>query len=271
MAPRKAPVARNGHLDAGALRYRAVADELERRITSGELRPGARMSGENELARAFKVSRVTIRAALALLEDKDLIVRRAGAGTFVAMPRIHHDLALLESMFAQFTRAGIASSAELLEYQLATVDAQTARMLGYPEAMRLSRLWSIGKTPFAVTFAYLHPATRSISHSEAERKAGYLLLESIGHPVDSANLKLRAERADRKIAQALQIEAHAPVLVLERTSYSESGEALEHTDCFMRSDAIDFVLTVHGSASVSASFEQQDARGGQKARELSHA
>ena len=244
---------------AGAIRYRTVADELERQIVSGELRPGERMSGENELARTFRVSRVTIRTALALLEKKALIVRRAGAGTFVAMPRLHHDPTILESMFAQFRKAGIASSAELLEYQWATLDAQTSRTLGYSEAMRLSRLWSVGKTPFAVTFAYLHPATRAISGAEAERNPGYLLLESVGHRVDRANLKLRAERADRRIAQALQIELHAPVLVLERTSYSQANEALEHTECFMRSDAIDFVLTVRDGASVSASFEQPGA------------
>ncbi|HEY1727025.1 MAG TPA: GntR family transcriptional regulator [Candidatus Baltobacteraceae bacterium] len=241
---------------AGAIRYRTVADELERRIASGELRPGERMSGENELARVFRVSRVTIRTALALLEKKELIVRRAGAGTFVAMPRLHHDPTILESMFAQFTKAGIASSAELLEYQWTSVDAQTARTLGFSEAMRLSRLWSVGKTPIAFTFAYLHPATRSISHEQAEQNPGYMLLESVGHRVDRAHLKLRAERADRKIAQALHIEVHAPVLVLERTSYSDANEALEHTECFMRSDAIDFVLTVRDGASVSASFEQ---------------
>jgi GntR family transcriptional regulator len=240
------------------LRYRAVAEELERRVSSGELRPGERIAGENELARAFEVSRVTVRAALALLENKDLIVRRAGAGTFVAMPRLHHDLTTLESMFAQFTKAGIASSAELLEYQWAAVDAQTARTLRYSEAMRLSRLWSIGKTPFAVTFAYLHPATRSVAHAEAEQKPGYLLLESVGRRVDHANIKLRAERAARNIAQALEIEVHAPVLVFERTSYSDSDEPLEHTDCYMRSDAIDFVLTVQGNAPVSASFERQN-------------
>ncbi len=242
------------------LRYRAVAEELERQITSGELRPGERISGENELARTFKVSRVTIRAALALLENKDLIVRRAGAGTFVAMPRLHHDLTVLENLFAQFTKLGIASSAQLLDYQWSPVDAQTARIFGYSEAMRLSRLWFVGKTPFAVTYSYLHPATRTVSHAEAARKPGYLILESLGHHIDRANLKLRAERADRKIAQALRIELHAPLLVLERTSYSDSNEALEHTDCFMRSDAIDFVLSVRGGAPVSAAFEQTDPR-----------
>jgi len=243
-----------------ALRYRAVADDLERQIASGALRPGERMSGENELAREFSVSRVTVRTALALLEKKDLIVRRAGAGTFVAMPRLHHDLTILESMFSKFTKMGIASSAELLEYEWAVVDAQTARKLGYPEAMRLSRVWSIGQTPFAITYSYLHPVTRPVSYADAERNAGYLILESLGHHVDRANLNIRAERADRKIAQALHIEVHAPVLVLERTSYSSSNEALEHTDCFMRSDAIDFVLSVRGSTPVSAAFQQQLAR-----------
>lgn len=260
MMPRAATVRRAGQVAASALRYRTVADALERQIASGELSPGERMSGENDLARVFRVSRVTIRAALALLENKDLIVRRAGAGTFVAMPRLHHDLTILESMFAKFKKVGMASSAELLEYGWATVDAQTARTLGYSEAIRLDRLWSIGKTPFAVTFAYLHPATRSASHAEVEQRPVYVILESVGHRVDRADLKVHAERANRKIAHALHIEVHAPVLVLERTSYSESNEPLEQTVCYMRSDTIDFVLSVHGTASMSAAFQQQRAR-----------
>lgn len=56
---------------------------LENAIISGELRPGQRVS-ENELARAFEVSRTPIREAMRILEAQGLIVRRQNKGTFIA-------------------------------------------------------------------------------------------------------------------------------------------------------------------------------------------
>lgn len=56
---------------------------LEDVIVSGQLKPGQRVS-ENELARAFEVSRTPIREAMRILEGQGLIVRRQNRGTFIA-------------------------------------------------------------------------------------------------------------------------------------------------------------------------------------------
>lgn len=56
---------------------------LENAIISGQLQPGQRV-GENELARAFEVSRTPIREAVRILEGQGLIVRRQNKGTFIA-------------------------------------------------------------------------------------------------------------------------------------------------------------------------------------------
>ena len=237
------------------LRYRALADEIANRITSGELKPGERVAAENELARAFKVSRVTVRAALAIVEEKGLVVRRRGAGTFVALPRLHHDLTVLENLFAQFTKQGVQSTTRLLEFTWSAVDASIAGILRQSEAMKVRRLWFVGRLPFALTFSYMHPATRSISHAEAERQPGYVSLEKLGYHIARADLNLRAEQADERIAQALQIKLKDAVLVLQRTTYSDQEEPLEHTTCYLRSDAIEFVFAVRGGLALSAAVQ----------------
>lgn len=66
--------------------FRQVAWQLERKIGEGQLVSGERLPDEHELARRFGVSRVTIRSALALLEEEALVIRRRGVGTFVAGP-----------------------------------------------------------------------------------------------------------------------------------------------------------------------------------------
>lgn len=64
--------------------YVRVADWIASRIASGDLRPGARLSAERELATELGVSYDTIRRATALLRERGLIVTTHGRGTYVA-------------------------------------------------------------------------------------------------------------------------------------------------------------------------------------------
>ncbi len=63
--------------------YYQIASALRRRIADGEWRHGNQLPPEPELAKAFGVSRMTIRQALVELESDNVIVRRRGAGTFI--------------------------------------------------------------------------------------------------------------------------------------------------------------------------------------------
>jgi len=65
--------------------YVRVADWIESRIKSGELKPGARLPPERELARDCGVVYDTVRrAAAVLLRERGLIVTVHGRGTYVA-------------------------------------------------------------------------------------------------------------------------------------------------------------------------------------------
>ncbi|RMH48921.1 MAG: FCD domain-containing protein [Alphaproteobacteria bacterium] len=62
----------------------AVARQIELLILRGVLRPGDRLPGERELAERLGVSRPSLREALGSLQERGLLVTRAGAGVFVA-------------------------------------------------------------------------------------------------------------------------------------------------------------------------------------------
>lgn len=63
--------------------WRQVIDVLAGEIASGELRAGARLPGEVELAEIYGVSRITIRRAVAELAKQDKVTVVHGRGTFV--------------------------------------------------------------------------------------------------------------------------------------------------------------------------------------------
>lgn len=60
-----------------------VMQELERRIVSGQWNPGQRLPTEELLSGEFRVSRGTVRNAIASLVENGLIERRHGVGSFV--------------------------------------------------------------------------------------------------------------------------------------------------------------------------------------------
>ena len=63
---------------------RAVIRQIELLILEGILRPGERLPAERELSERLGVSRPSLREAIAALQDKGLLVSKAGAGIFVA-------------------------------------------------------------------------------------------------------------------------------------------------------------------------------------------
>jgi GntR family transcriptional regulator len=64
--------------------YRQIADDLRRRIESGELGPRSKLPTEAELGKQYgDASRNTVRDAIRFLVNRGLVVTRAGQGTFV--------------------------------------------------------------------------------------------------------------------------------------------------------------------------------------------
>lgn len=70
---------------AGPL-YRQIADQLRRRIESGELQAGWQIPTELELMEQYSASRNTVRGALSELTTRGLVYKLHGKGTFVSEP-----------------------------------------------------------------------------------------------------------------------------------------------------------------------------------------
>lgn len=64
--------------------YVAVADHIAARIEAGEIRPGAKLPAERDLAAEYGVAYMTVRRATVLLRERGLIVTVHGRGTYVA-------------------------------------------------------------------------------------------------------------------------------------------------------------------------------------------
>ena len=69
-----------------------IAAHLRAAILGGTYAGGDRLPPERDIARSLGASRTTVRNALQLLEDDDLVTRKAGSGTYVTQHgRLQHD------------------------------------------------------------------------------------------------------------------------------------------------------------------------------------
>ena len=63
--------------------HRQIADDLRRRIESGDLEEGKQIPTEKQLAKDYNMSLNTVRTALKELENRGLVDKRHGKGTWV--------------------------------------------------------------------------------------------------------------------------------------------------------------------------------------------
>src|ERR1700733_1105540 len=84
---------RNGR---GVARYYLLYEHLSGALNDGTIPAGGALPSEPELVARHKLSRTTVRRALARLEEEGRIVRRRGSGTFARQSRkpqrLHLDL-----------------------------------------------------------------------------------------------------------------------------------------------------------------------------------
>jgi GntR family uxuAB operon transcriptional repressor len=64
----------------------ALQEAIADNIRAGRWKPGDRLPTERELAGQFKISRNTVRVALAGFKSEGLLVQRVGSGTYVRVP-----------------------------------------------------------------------------------------------------------------------------------------------------------------------------------------
>lgn len=86
--------------------YHQLRELLTQQIESGQWGPGHQLPTEMALSAEFGVSRATVRLAMQILQNQGLIDRFPARGTFVARPKISHNLLDMYVSAKDFSSAG---------------------------------------------------------------------------------------------------------------------------------------------------------------------
>ena len=228
--------------------YFQVAQELERRIMTGEIPAGTRLENEVVLAARLGLSRPTLRQAVEYLVDRGMLVRKRGVGTQVVRPRVRRPVEL-SSLYDDLDRVGERPRTEVLRLaREAPPDSVATLMEVAPgtEVYAVERLRYARDEPLALMRNYVPLGLVGLDEEKLAHNGLYQLLRAAGLTLKIASQSIGARNATTAEARILGEARGAPLLTMDRIVYDDIGRVIEVGAHLYRASRYSFELTLTG-------------------------
>ena len=233
-----------------------LIQELATDISSGNIiDEDGRLPSEADLRQRYGVSRATVREALAKLETAGVLVRRHGIGTFITQ-FIHHNPQTIWGWLDEAPAFAdlIQQSGHTADCRVLAVEQRTAgensvyfnisseEPIVYIEKLFLADdqpvIYSETRLPFALI---AHDAEAAALATAVYQKTIFEIMQIHGrHAVHHQTSEIQAITAEGKLAEVLNCDLGAPLLVVEELGYSAAQAVLFYAVHYFRGDRISF-------------------------------
>lgn len=229
---------------ATALKYILLTETLQEQLRS--LPPNSLLPGEQQLAKRFMVSRITVRRALGILERSGRVSRVRGRGTIVSAPKISRRIVPARTIDQDFREQGIKLETRVLAYEPRVTASEPVR-----ERLQLSRRATAGHLMLARLVddqiichdrRYLPPslAARFNPVLLKNNTVSDILQQLARRRIAAAGLEMEISAADPDVARTLGIVPGMLIAINSFTEYLGNGEPLEFGVMSYRVDRVKF-------------------------------
>ena len=212
-------------------RYVDIAEIIESELQG--LAPNSLLPTEGQMAKRFEVSRLTVRAALELLENSGLISRLRGRGTIVSPKKVIRNFAPLMSFESDMKNQGISFTTEVLSFEKSlAAPAAISRRLQLPQDGRVARLCLIRLVADQVICHDQRYYPEEIGQKIDPRKAktadcAEILEEAAGTTIRQVRWESEIMSSSQETASALGIANRTLVFTSNYTWFTKRGRPLE--------------------------------------------
>lgn len=219
---------------------RQIVQELVTGIQSAALvGDNGILPSETELSQRYGVSRATIREALSQLEQRGVVIRRHGVGTFVApLPtRIDAGLEQLESLETLAQRMGLEThmgSPSIDQRPATSHEAECLRLVPDAPVLAISRVIMTGEQPIAYLIDIV-PTTvlRRTDLDDAFRGSVLDLFIRRGDlELSHSRTDILVERADPSVARLLHLKSGEPLHKLQAQLFTRDGRVIDYSSSY---------------------------------------
>jgi GntR family transcriptional regulator len=221
--------------------YLQLARKLGDAVRSGRYQVNEALPSERLLSESLGVSRVTARKAIDQLVEQGLVMRKRGSGNYIA-PRLEQPLSRLTSFSEELLRRGYTPRSRWLSRALTSATPNEQLSLGLSTVARVARLKRLRMADEVVmAFEESVLPQNVLPNPEAVHGSLYEFLAQSHRAPVRALQHIRAINADAQLAEQLGVPLGQAVLYITRVGYLETGQAVELTHSYCRSDYYDFV------------------------------
>ncbi len=226
--------------------YAHIARTLLEQIKMGDFRPGDRLPTERKLSQVMGVNRMTVRRALQVLEQQGLIIRRQGAGTYVAEPKIERQAAKLISFTKGMQRQGYETGARVVLFEAKRGETPSGSELGkfaFDLVYHIHRLRFINQEPVLLERLMI-PVEYfpGFDHHDLSTRSLYEVMETeYDVKVVQARQSLEAVTTTEYEAELLEMELGAPLMLEKRLSLDQDDRPVEYGKDLYRGDRFRFI------------------------------
>jgi GntR family transcriptional regulator len=205
------------------------------------------MPSERELCAILDVSRATLRQALAELEDRGLISRHQGRGTFVTRPRFQTALSGFFSLREALRARGMTVVTRTIEVEVVEASRQLSADLGClpgDPLVRLERLRLVESEPLVLETSHL-PADLLPGLERAnfaDRSLYDILRDDYGRSVSSATETIEPVILTSRESTLLRVPRLAPAILTRRVTSDTTGIIVELGQALLRGDRSRYLL-----------------------------
>lgn len=229
--------------------YMTIKDDLLSKIGDGTYAVGETIPPEVDLARAYGVSRPTVRQALQLLCDAGYLERRRRRGTIVRPPKVQRRfIERLASFEGDVEGLGLATSTRVLALRREEAVDEVAHALELDEGAEVFcvvRLRLVSEVPAVLVRSYvpveLYP---TLDDHDLTRERLYGVFEELGHPIHGVTRCLEVCRPDPVVAALLDVDQNAPCFLFHTVGREGGGRAIEYSIATYRGDTNTFTVSL---------------------------
>jgi len=224
--------------------YIQVANWMRSRIITGEWQLGYKLIPEVDLAQNLNVSRGTLRQAISLLISEKMIEQVQGKGTFVARAVFEQNWAYkLVSTYEELNWQGIPFETQVLEFLVKEISEKRIlrKLLIKQEKAKiiyLKRLRLIENIPVVIHITHFpyNPFKDLLDIDFTQKGMTETLETDFGLDLHYADHTISSICAEKDISDLLEITIGQPIIYNEHVMYEKSGQVIEFTKGWFRSD-----------------------------------
>ncbi|MCU6367787.1 GntR family transcriptional regulator [Enterobacter quasiroggenkampii] len=226
--------------------YRQIADALREKISAGELKPGDALPTESSLQETFNVSRVTVRQALKLLTEEQIVESIQGSGTYVKEERVNYDIYQLTGFYEKLADRNVDTHSEVSIFEVLKADAKLAEKLNLShddKIWHVKRVRFIKQKPVNLEETWMPLALFPDLTWEVMENSKYHYVEQIKKLViDRSEQELVPIMPSEEAIAALSLDPAKPILEKVSRGFLKDGRVFEYSRNVFNTDDYKFTL-----------------------------